>query len=223
MNTSKTSLFSLGRVLALSLVLVSAGTAVVAWSNQDEMPKIPENTASYPVKLVQAIPFTLDETFTHWYRSEQPQFDAGMLLVLSVKELALLTPRQHYMPVLQIGAETAEPLNLGDISGNVIAVLPGQRKSDGTVDIDLANSPIFFGEPALGEEMDIQMVRERLKTARLQGVANPSEEMVDAAMREAMHFANDYQLRRWAADLIEAYSPQEVDLVTGLRVPLVGE
>lgn len=223
MSTSSKSLFSLGRVVALSLVLVSAGTAVVTWTNQSDQPEVPDNTASYPVHLVQAIPFTLDEAYTHWYRAEQPDVDAGLLLVLSVDKLELLHPRQTYMPVLQVGAETAEPLNLGNLSGNVIALLPGQRLADGSVDIDLTASPIFYGEPALPEEMDMAIVRDRLEIARLQGVGSPSEEMIDAAMREGMHFANDNELRRWAVDLIEAYSPQEVDLVAGMRAPMIGQ
>ena len=223
MTTSKTNLFTLGRTMVLALVLVSAGTAVVQWSDNQELPELPADTLAHPVHLVAVHPFTLDESYTHWYRSDRPQVDAGLLVVLSVDELELLHPRQTAQPVLQVGAQTAESLNFGHQSGYVVALVPAPRIADGIVDLDLTEAPIFYGDAALAETLDQAALDARLQEALGRGVPSPSPAEIEAAMLESLHFANDHALRMWAADMIATWSPQEMDLVDGMRVPLVGQ
>lgn len=223
MTTSKTKIFTLGRTLILGLVLVSAGTAVMQWSDDQQLPELPADTLAHPVHLVAVHPFTLDEPYTHWYRTDRPQVDAGLLVVLSVDELELLHPRQTAQPVLQVGAQTAEPLNFGHLSGHVIALIPAPRIADGIVDLDLTKAPIFYGDPALAETLDQAALNARLQEALDRGVPSSSPEEIEAAMLDSLHFANDHALRMWAADMIATWSPQEMDLVEGMRVPLVGQ
>jgi len=223
MTTSSNSLFTLGRMLVVSLVLVGAGTAVMSWNNNEAMPEVPSSPAAFPVELISAQVFTLDQPYTHWYRAEQPQVDAGMLVVLKVDEVELLHPRQTAQPVLQIGAQTAEPLNLGHLSGYVIALLPARRLDDGVIDLDLAKTPIFYGEAALAEELDAVALQNRLQDALAQGAIIPSAKVLEEASGEALHFANDYDLRLWAADMIATWSPYEMELVETMRVPLLGQ
>lgn len=223
MNPSSNSLFTLGRMLVVSLVLVGAGTAVMNWNNNDAMPEVPSSPAAYPVELISAQVFTLDQPYTHWYRVEQPQVDAGMLVVLRVDEVELLHPRQTAQPVLQIGSQTAEPLNIGHLSGYVVALLPAQRLDDGVIDLDLAKAPIFYGEAALAEKLGAADLQGRLQEAFAQGALIPSAEVLGEVTGEALHFANDYALRLWAADMIATWSPQEMELVETMRVPLLGQ
>lgn len=223
MIKTSNSMFALGRILAVSLVLVGAGTAVMSWSENDSMPDVSENPTAHSVQLVSAQTFTLDQPYTHWYRSERPEVDAGILLVLKVDEVELLHPRQVAQPVLQVGAQTAEPLNVGHLSGYVVALLPAPRIADGEVDLDLSTTPIFYGEADLAERLDTVLLEARLQDAFAQGVQAPSKSAVEAATAEALHFANDHALRLWAADMIATWSPQEEDLVQGMRVPLLGQ
>jgi len=223
MTTQAKSMFSLGRLLVVSLVLVGASTAVMNWQNNDSMPEVPADPLAYPIHLVSAQSFTLDQPYTHWYRAERPQVDAGMLLVLQVDEVELLHPRQSAQPVLQIGAQTAEPLNIGHLSGYVVALLPAASNADGEVDLDLSQTPIFYGDPALAEELGEADLQARLQEAIAQGALVPSADVLEQAMGDSLHFANDHELRLWAADMIATWSPQEEDLVQGMRVPLLGQ
>lgn len=223
MSHTSNSMFSLGRILVVSLVLVGAGTAVMNWTQNDAMPEVPASPADYPVQLVSAQTFTLDQPYTHWYRADQPKVDAGMLLVLKVDEVELLHPRQTAQPVLQVGTETAEPLNIGHLSGYVIALLPAQRLNDGVVDLDLSTAPIFYGEASLAERLDGPALQARLQDAMKRGAQAPSMDVLEQATGESLHFANDHALRLWAADMIATWSPQEEDLVEGMRVPLLGQ
>lgn len=223
MSHTPNSMFTLGRILVVSLVLVGAGTAVMNWTQNDAMPALPAAPADFPVQLVSAQAFTLDQPYTHWYRAEMPMVDAGMLLVLKVDEVELLHPRQIAQPVLQVGAETAEPLNIGHLSGYVIALLPAPRLDDGVVDLDLSTTPIFYGEASLAEELDGSNLQARLQDAIARGAQAPSMDVLKQATGESLHFANDHALRLWAADMIATWSPQEKDLVDGMRVPLLGQ
>jgi hypothetical protein len=213
---------TLGWTLLLSLAVVSGGSAVMGWGTDDPLPPLPSDPSAATVKLLVARPFTLSEPYTHWYRSEQPSISSGVLLVLEVQDRSLIHPRQGYQPVLQVGTETAEPLNLGELSGHVVALVPAQVGADGQVDLDLTTTPIFYGEPELAERLDLAAVRTRRDSAVDRGILPPSSAAVQAASLGQVHFQDDHQLRLWAADLIEAWSPQEADLVTGLRAPLVG-
>ncbi|MHC4380394.1 MAG: hypothetical protein ACYSU1_04825 [Planctomycetota bacterium] len=223
MTNQEKSFLPIGRTLIVALLLAGAGTAVMQWSENGQLPELPADPLAHPVQLVAVHPFTLDRPYTHWYRSDRPEVDAGMLVVLKVDELELLHPRQTAQPVLQFGAQTAEPMNAGHLSGYVVALVPAARIADGEVDLDLTTTPIFYGEPALAETLDQAALDARLKDALASGVLAPTEETVGAAMLDSLHFANDHALRMWAADMIATWSPQEMDLVEGMRVPLVGQ
>ena len=121
--------------------------------------------------------------------------------------------------MLYVGDETAGRVNLGHESGFGIAMVPAGRTGAA---MDLASTPIFFGDAALPEEVDHATCVAQLASARRQGIAPPAAATLADALRQAVEFENDYQLRLWAADLIEEFSPMEHDLITGLRAPLVG-
>jgi hypothetical protein len=62
-----------------------------------------------------------------------------------------------------------------------------------------------------------------LAAARARGIAPPSRAVVAATLQPAVHFHDDWELQQYCSDLIEHYSPQEVDLVSGMRVPRLGK
>lgn len=208
----KTTLTMLALLLGAGLSAYLIGQA--GDDGQFQMPELPQPGTQTGVSLIAAQPFRLDAAATHFWRKEQPRYDAGYLLVLAV-DRELVQPRQSYEPVLYVGDETAERVNLGHESGFVIAIIPGAA-------IDLASTPIFFGDAALPEEVDHATCVAQLASARRQGIAPQDAASLAQALRQAVEFENDYQLRLWAADLIEEFSPMEHDLITGLRAPLVG-
>jgi len=139
---------TLSTVAVLGVALVSG---VVAWQGgplREAPPEIPAQPAAIPVVVTEAYPFTLAEPTTHYYRSEQPSFDRGTLLVLQT-DPEMLIRRQTAEAVLYVGAETATRVNNGDESGYLVAYVPGE--------VDLSTAPVYFGEPALPEQADGQV------------------------------------------------------------------
>ena len=200
-------------ILAAGLTLVTGLSAFRSQSEGDGVPPaIPANVADSPVRLVQAQRFTLDEPYAHVWRKEQPEVRSGYLLVLEV-DPDLVYPRQVAEPVRDVGRQTAERVNFGDQSGHVICLVPG--------DFDLTQAPIFFGPPALPEEQDAALIDASVSAALARGAGPLPAASVESAMRAPVH-ARDYdRLLFLATDLIEQYSPQEVDLIRGLRAPLI--
>ncbi|HTE06809.1 MAG TPA: hypothetical protein VK824_11470, partial [Planctomycetota bacterium] len=187
----------------------------------DPPPALPAVLPAGGVELIAARPFTLASPATHAWRKEQPAYTAGVLLVLRAP-IDTLVARQTAEPVLYVGAQTAERVNVGDSSGMLVAIVPAETDAQGRVALDLGAAPIFFGEPALPEQVDAQVVATELAAARRAGIAPPTHAQVTAALQEQVAFEDEGQLHLHAADLIEHYAPLEVDVVSGLRAPRVG-
>jgi len=164
------------------------------------------------LELVHAETFRLDRAYPHRYLADQPLVDHGWLLVLS-GDPALLQVRQVKMPVLYVGAMTAERVNLGQDSGKLVVLVPG--------DFRLQDAPIFLGSPALPEELSVDQIEAELAAARAAGAVAPTAAVVAKATTPGQTYASDWELRQRAIDLVEQYSPKEQDLIRGWRVPLV--
>lgn len=207
------------RILAL-LALAAAVPAVLAYQNftqgkaPDVPPELPAAAAKSPISVVEAREFTLGEPTTHFWRKEQPKYDRGLVVVLKV-DPTLVHPRQSAEPVLYVGAQTAERVNLGHESGHVIAIVPFV---DGAV-IDLSVAPIFFGTAELPERIDGVRAAEELAAAIRAGAKAPGADAIALVTQATVSFADDYELKLFCSDLIAQYSPTETDLVNGLRVP----
>jgi len=201
-------------VLSLALVVILGGavTAYVKAVQSHEPAAVPAVPQSLPIELVSAQRFTLETPYTHWWRVEQPKFNDGWLLVLRA-DVELLRPRQAREPVLVVGDETAERVNIGHASGHLIAFVPG--------DVELTGARIFFAPPDLPEELSKSDVAGLAAEAVTLDVPAVDEGRVAAALGTPLAFRSDHELRVHAADLIEKFAPDEVDLVRGLRVPLV--
>ena len=210
-------------LLSLVAVLVLGGGVLALRQvlRDDGPPPLPAVTPVGGVTLMAARPFTLQVPYVHDWRAERPQVQAGVLLVLGV-DPDLVHPRQGLEPVLYVGDQTAERVNSGHESGYVVAVVPAPLVG-GQVALDLSATPIFFGAPALPEQVDAAIAAKELAAARDRGIAPPTPEQVAKALQPQVTFHDSHDVRVFAADLIEAWSPTEVDLVSGIRAPLVGK
>lgn len=160
-------------------------------------PKIPATPAS-AADVVYAAPFRLREGYRHHWRREGPMVTSGTLLVLHVQP-ELVYPRQVAEPVLYVGDQTAERVNVGYPSGYVVAIVPGN--------LDLTRSLLWFGTPALPEQVDGKTIDAERARAIAAGIRPPPANRVRLARRDALALADKDDLLREVLLLIERYAP----------------
>lgn len=221
MNTSSESQRSgphRGLVLAAAAAVVVAVSIAASRSRPEQPAQAPAAQAAQPARvvpqleLVHAETFSVAQPYTHYYRADTPLVRMGWLLVLS-GDPALLQVRQVKMPVLYVGAQTAERVNTGQESGKIVVLVPG--------DFRLQDAPIFLGSAALPEELRQDQIDRELALARADGAVAPAAATIAKVTHEGRAFANDWELRQRAIDLVEQFSPIEKELIAGWRVPLV--
>jgi hypothetical protein len=212
---------SMKQLLWVPIALVAAVTAVsftsLTHAGGVRTPVVPPNPSPGGVyAIVAAQPFVLDRAWRHTWRKEQPQFDAGWLLVLSV-DPTLVVPRQLEEPVLYAGAQTVERVNIGQESGRVIAILPSARDAHGDVALDLAATPFYFGSNELPERVTALQAQTQLEHALAQGV----RPLPVPHIGETLRLPSRDELDQRAALLVLEHAPDEYDLGTGLLAPRV--
>ncbi len=150
-----------------------------------------------------AIRFDLTTPYTYDWSAERALVSEGWLVVLDV-ERELVRPRQTAEPVLQMGTETLERVNRGELSGHLVAIVPKP--------IDLESSPAFFGTPDLPERVDGLSRGRELTSARARGIAPFTPEAVALAIDcggGPVELADQGQLLELAAQWILEYAPDE--------------
>lgn len=200
------------RTTILSICLMAAVAGALA-----APPHIPTTPA--PVEdIVYARPFTLEQGYRYIFSKERPWVTEGTLLVLKVNK-DFVYPREIAMPVLYVGNQPAERLNRGHESGHVIVIVPGK--------VDLNRTPIWFGAPNFPHEVDAATANAQRELAENAGIKPFSQERVNAALAEGgkrIRAADQRTLLRdVVSELILRYSPQEKQLASDYRVPVVGE
>ncbi len=216
-------MFIIRTCLALLVVTALAGASV---------PPMPATPAPVDA-VVAARPFTVEQPFTHMWRTEQSAVDAGYLLVLRVNP-DLVYPRQTAEPVLYVGEQTAERVNVGYTDGHVIAIVPTPRDpKTGAPTLDLTRTRIWFGTPRLPESVDAARVRTETELAATvlgpmiegrpdgpviaPGVAAVAmARQARAAGGEAAAYTDRAALHAAAAELVLRYAPSETDLAANL-------
>jgi hypothetical protein len=174
-------------------------------------PAFAEVLATADVQLVHAAPFELVEPATHYWRTDQPTYTKGLLLVVQV-DPTLAQPRQTLEPVLYVGGQTAERVNFGYPSGQLVLIVPN-------MDLEgLASAPMFFGTPALPEQVTPEVIAAELGRTLANGTPPPSAERISLATAEPLTVLDMGDLYFEASHLIEKYSSSETDLIRGLRV-----
>ena len=165
------------------------------------------------VKLVYARQFVLDEPYSWEMRSDRPLISKGWLVVVQA-DPELTVPRQIFGPILFVGEWAVETMNTGRGTGSVVAIVPAN--------LDLGVTPIFYADPrVLPESLTPGQARAQAASGE---ATPPSPEALEAALETGgspVLVADRYRLRLEAADLIESYAPDEADVVTGLRAPLL--
>lgn len=170
-------------------------------------PPVPKTPAGVE-QLVYAAPFTLRQAYPSDWRAERPLVSSGYLVVLKVQP-DLVYPRQVAEPVLYVGDQTAERLNVGYRSGHVVAIVPGK--------VDLARSPIWFGRPALPEQVDAATIREERTRAAAAGIKPVTGGNVARAVRNPLALESKTDLLQEAGNLVEQYAPDEVEQARALK------
>ncbi len=163
--------------------------------------------------LLYARPFTLEEGYEFEWRLERPIVTRGYVLVLKV-DVDLAYPRASLEPVLYVGDQTAERVNVGRESGCLVVIVPGET--------DLAAAPVWFGDPELPERVDADMIAEQRSKAEQAGVTPFPQDTIDSALLAGgnpLAPANRDELRGEIAVVIVEYSPQESHLAEGMLPP----
>ena len=171
-------------------------------SAAESLPAIPATPAAVD-ELIYARKFTLQEGYKFSWCNEKPTVTSGYLLVLKVNP-DLVFARQVAEPVLYVGEQTAERLNIGYRSGHVIAIAPGN--------LDLAKALMWFGTPDLPERVDANMAKAELGLAKTAGIEPFTAKQIEAALArggEELTGSNVVDVLRVAADLVRKYSPAE--------------
>ncbi|GJM22663.1 MAG: hypothetical protein DHS20C15_25780 [Planctomycetota bacterium] len=205
------------RILFVILFALAAAVGVTAYTGDTEtaaLAPLPVDPAAGEVELLLARPFQLDTPAVHVWRAEQPEYRSGWVLVMKV-DPAMVAPRQTYEPVLFAGTQTVERINRAQLSGHLVGILPAAP------DAELADFPLFFGEPALPEQVDATRATQALATARDAGLSVASKSWVAERTESPVRFRDVSDLQLFAADLIAEWAPDEQELVDGLRAPRV--
>lgn len=196
-------------LFSLMVLLTIFSTGVIAGP-----PEIPATPAAVDgIILAQA--FSLDEPYEFSWLAERPMVSRGMILVLEVNP-DLVLPRQTAEPVLYVGNSTAERVNTGYPSGKVVAIVPGA--------VNLATAPIWFGDPALPEQVTSEIISAQRSMAGEAGIRPFTADTVGMAFQaggDEMKSADYDALRRRAAELIQQYAAGEEELATGILAPRV--
>jgi hypothetical protein len=193
-------------VSLMVLFLAAVPMALLA----DEVPPVPTTPAAVD-GIVYARPFTLQQGYEFEWRQEKPTVTEGMILVLRVKP-ELVFPRQCAEPVLFVGDQTAERVNVGHESGLVVCIVPGK--------VDLKTAPIWFGTPQLPEQVTSVTIKKERELAEKAGIKALDAAKVKLATEKGgklMEARDRDQLRRSLASLVVEYTPKEKDLVKALE------
>jgi len=161
--------------------------------------------------IVRIQPFRLEKSFKFDWRSERPDVRSGLLVVIKV-DTSLVRPTNDLQPVLYAGNQTVQRINQGYESGYVIGIIPGP--------IDLSKEPVWFGTKDLPERIDAKKIRAERAKATSSGARPLKAEDVKSRTKK-MATVPDLTtlLRKYAADLILEFSPQEKHIVEAWRLP----
>lgn len=162
--------------------------------------------------LLVARPFRLEQPYRTDWRAERPEVRTGYILVLEI-DRALLRPRQTAEPVLYVGKQVAERINVGQDSGRLVVLVPG--------DVDLKNAPIWFGSPRLPEQVTSDIITTEREQADRAAVRPPDGATVDRALAaggKPLVVSDKGALLRELVPLLRAHAPTEKDLADALAM-----
>jgi hypothetical protein len=162
------------------------------------------------IDILYAKSFKLNQGYWHDWSKERPFVKEGMLIVLKVNP-DLVRPTNALQPVLFAGNQTVQRLNHGFKSGHVIGIIPGQ--------VDLSKTPIWFGHPALPEQVSTKTIGSESNFALTSNIKAFSKNKISNISQGDLTAENLAELlRKDAADLVLEYSPTEKYLAENWRM-----
>lgn len=163
------------------------------------------------IDIVRIQPFRLEKSFKFDWRSERPDVSTGLLIVIKV-DTSQVRPTNDLQPVLYAGNQTVQRINEGYESGYLIGIIPGP--------IDLSKEPVWFGTKDLPERIDAKKIRAERAKAISSGIRPMKADDLKSRTKD-MAAVPDLTtlLRKYAADLILEFSPQEKHIVEAWRLP----
>ncbi len=232
MNQRITHVLAVASLLALSTTLHAvdgpAQQQADAVKNVSNTPPVPATPAAV-LQLLEARPFTLVKGYENRWGKEHAMVQAGYLIVVRVQS-DYVYPRQVAQPVLMVGAQVAEPMNIGYAAQTVVAIVPSALKADGTLELDLATVPIFFGQPILAETIDAGVAAQQLAFATRNGIVPMAPAAIDAAHAKAhakagvaTSFADREALEKVIGGLVRTYAADETDRANELEGKAVAD
>ncbi|MBT8484171.1 MAG: hypothetical protein HKO59_09220 [Phycisphaerales bacterium] len=175
-------------------------------------PEIPATPAPV-LDILVARPVQLTKPYRHTWTAEPTLVRSGYLLVLKV-DPALVYPRQTEEPVLYVGNQTAERLNVGYRSGHVVAFVPAELDPAHAEAVDLRTTPIWFGAPAFPERIDIAAIAEERARAKAAGITPLPRARIEAALRAGgatLAAAGKHEMLHAAGSLVLRHAPAEAE------------
>lgn len=210
-------------ILPAMLVSAVAATAMVRGMSFFESPD-PEAVRKSPVALLCAQPFTLEEPVAYAWRADHPEVKAGYLIVASISP-ELLPVRQTHNALMFANDLPVERINGEGEARVFVGMLPSTVGKNGELELDLSSTVLYMGYPAvLPESLTPEQAEAEFEQALAVGAGLQTRSSVQNALKAggpSVALGTYGELRRHAADLIEHYSPDERDLVSGLRAPLL--
>lgn len=167
------------------------------------------------VEVVRIQPFELQKSYPFDWRKERPQVKAGLLVVFRV-DTSMVRPTNMAEPVLYAGNHTVQRINQGYGSGFVVGIIPAE--------IDLSREPVWFGSRALPEDVDEKTIRAEKAKAVKSGIRPQKADAIKKITLEKAALPDlTTLLRKYAADLILQYAPEDKHLVEQWRLPETGK
>lgn len=200
----------------LSAALISGLTLGIPTTiAADDDGPIPIPATPAPVGAVLSIqPFTLGTPVVHEWRFEKEQYDSGYIMVIEV-DPALALNRQIAHPVLYVGNQVAEVVNMPQDTGRAVVIVPAELEDRKAPDyLDLDNLRIFYGDPELPENVDAVTIRQQQQWATRAGIRPvPADQIQQARLADGpMIRATKLALLGDVAAILRAYSPTETKL-----------
>jgi hypothetical protein len=170
---SKTARKAMARPMLTAGVVMIALAAVaapaLAQAPDETVQVVPDRPAIPPTpaaveRVLYARTFALAEPVRYTWAADVGEITGGTILVLAT-DPAFLRHRALAEPVLYVGDRPAWRVSHETAAGRVVAIVPGE--------VDLAATPIFWGAPALPQEIDTAAARDALARATAAGVRAP--------------------------------------------------
>lgn len=207
-------------ILGLSLAILGVGTIATLRASQGTQ-TVKTNLAQVPVRLVYAQPYRVVEPyqFAWMNKADAPMVTSGWIVAVAT-DPQIAEVRNTHDELLFVGDVPVERVNVASESGVVVGFVPSPLDAQGEPALDLATAPIYWAKPEiLPEELRTADVLAVLSGAVKQGAAPQTASAVEEARAqggEVVDVDTLGELYRYSATLIQRYSPEETDLISGL-------